>query len=303
MSSPRMLSLFITFIFYYFKYLKTDNNSYYNSDAKIVLNAILVFLSCIRQNQYVNVINKTYKKIIIIIYMSEFFINTCNQCNKNDHDEHIVFHDNGVCRDCDTLSKSEKQQSTENSLICHSCGKLLTNEKYTYSEGIFCGDCQKIITKNNDLILQDNEDDEDDEDDNDVFGEPSMHLCDACGESIDQSSEQVYSPGIFCPDCLIGMGEAYEKKVELEHRENISKIANYIPLIFEKLKEIERNTNPAWKSLQNSLNHPLQESIYESLQGSFNESLQGSFNESMQGSFNERVYHKTDESDSSSDNV
>jgi len=228
--------------------------------------------------------------------MSEFFINTCNQCNKNDHDEHIVFHDNEVCKDCHYNSNSEKQQSTKNSIICHGCGKFILDEKYTYPEGIFCGDCQKNITKNNDLILQD------DDNDNEVFGEPSTHLCDACGESIDQSLEQVYSPGIFCPDCLIGMGEAYEKRAELEYRENINKIANYIPMIFEKLKEIERNTNPVLKSLQNPLNHPLQESIYESLQGSVNESLQSSFNDSVQGSFNEYIYHKS-ESDSSSDIV
>jgi hypothetical protein len=184
--------------------------------------------------------------------MSEFFVNTCNQCNKNDHDEHVVFHEQGICHDCHTIPKLDNKEEQQYDNDCN-----------------ICIDCN--------------------EEECDMFGEPTDRLCDACGGSIDPTLIQVYPPGIFCPDCLIGMGQAYEKRIEIEHKENIAKIANYMPLIFEKLKEIEKNTNPTVKSLrkslQKSVNESLQESIYESLQESFNESL----NESFQGSLNEHL--------------
>lgn len=166
--------------------------------------------------------------------MSEFFINTCNVCKKNDHDEHIIFPDNNTCQDCH-INKPED---------CHSCGTVLSNDIFKYPEGTFCGECQKTIIKNNKL--------EYDDDDNDVFGEPTTYLCDACGESIDGSMEQVHYPNIYCPDCLIGIGKAYEDKANIEYRNNINKIAEYMPLIYEKLREIERNTNPTMKSFHES---------------------------------------------------
>lgn len=194
--------------------------------------------------------------------MSEFFTNTCNQCNKNDYDGHIVFHDHNLCENCHVESSSQTNSN-------------ILNEKNINPEGI-CGNCNKTIGDCNSTQ------------DDIVFGKQTIQMCDACGESIDPSLEQVYHPGIFCPDCLIGMGQTYEKRVEVEYRENINKIAAYMPLIFEKLKEIEKNTNQTVKSFVNTSNKPLQNSIYDSLQNSMYESM------------NENIYHK---SENSSENV
>lgn len=155
--------------------------------------------------------------------MSEFFVNSCDQCNKNDHDEHVIFPENGICHDCHTQPKQENNIVND----IHHCS--------TY--------CQ-INCNGEDCNGEDcNEDcNEECKEQCDMFGEQSQHMCDACGSSIDPTLEQVYHPSIFCPDCLIGMGEAYEKRMEIEYMENINKIATYVPLIFEKLSEIEKNT-------------------------------------------------------------
>jgi len=162
--------------------------------------------------------------------MSEFYVNACDICNKNDHDEHLVFHNQGICKDCHTIQS------------------------------------EPVIPLNENNVSNVNDDDE-----NEVFGDPTTHLCDACGESIDGLSEQVYYPGIFCPDCLVGMGEAYEKRAELEYRENINKIANYMPIVFEKLREIERNTNPTNKSFYENIN---QNSINSNSSSTFSEDIE-----------------------------